>query len=176
MHYQVVARPSVSVGVWDYYPYWAPVRDKSAAIRLASYAAQCGYEAAILQSVTTDMLRNIAHAVVDQQDPHVLPSLRYVPGDRVALASGRHENRVEVECQLLEALDPYAEGPDKAALDEQRLNLETGPGGDVTQRAVWQSQHITLPLRMDVLRSWMNLRRRLLRGQTGGATDGAPEA
>ncbi|MGZ3677660.1 MAG: hypothetical protein ACXWQR_03720 [Ktedonobacterales bacterium] len=75
-------------GAWDYYPYWSPVRDKHAATRLATYAAQSGYEAAILQSVSAEMLQNIARNVVEQQDTRHLPQSRYLPGARVATASG----------------------------------------------------------------------------------------
>lgn len=173
MHYQVVARPSTPAGRWDYYPYWAPVRDKYAATRLASYAAQTGHEAAILQSVTAEMLQTIAHAMVDRQDTNLLPALRYLPGARVATASGRREHGVEMQLQLTEGLDPYVEGPDKAELDRRRLTLEMGSGGDVLQGSGWQPGHIALPRRMDVLRSWIGLRRRLLQGQIGNAMDGA---
>lgn len=175
MHYQVVARSCVPAGAWDYYPYWAPVRDKDAATRLASYAAQSGYEAAILQSVTAEMLRNIARAVVERQDTHMLPALRYVPGAPLAAASGRREHGVDLEFQPHAWLDPHVDGPDKAELDRRRLHLETGPGGDVIHSAAWNPQHFAIPRRMDVLRSWMSLRRRLLHGQIGGATDGAAD-
>ena len=87
MHYQVVARPHEQDEAWDYYPYWAPVRDREAAIRLANYAAQDGYEAAILQSVTIEMLRKISHGVVDRQDHELLPALRFLPGAAIATAS-----------------------------------------------------------------------------------------
>ena len=60
MHYQVVARSSESTGVWNYYPYWAPVREKDAAERLAGYAAQSGFEAAILQGVTSEILQSMS--------------------------------------------------------------------------------------------------------------------
>jgi len=172
MHYQVVARSSTPLGAWEYYPYWAPVRDKDAATRLATYAAQTGYEAAILQSVTAEMLQHIARGVVDRQDTHLLPALRYLPGARVATASGHREHGVETEYRSYEGLDPYLEGPDKAELDGRRLNIEMGPGGDVIHRAGGQRQHISLPRRMDVLRTWLSLRRRLLGGRIGGPTDG----
>ncbi|MGZ3673855.1 MAG: hypothetical protein ACXVCO_06055, partial [Ktedonobacterales bacterium] len=57
----------------------------------------------------------------------------------------------------------------------RRLDLERGPGGDVTHRAGWQPQQISFPRRMDVLRAWMRLRQRLLQGQIGDAQDGAPD-
>lgn len=173
MHYQVVARTCIPSGPWEYYPYWAPVRDRDAAMRLASYAAKTGYEAAILQSVTVEMLQQIAHGVVERQDTHLLPALRYLPGTRVATASRHREHGVETAFHLSDALDPYGDGPDKAALDGRRLNLEMGPGGDILLCADWQHQPISLPRRMDVLRVWMNLRQRLLGGQLGGPTDGA---
>ncbi|MGH2515826.1 MAG: hypothetical protein ACRDHP_09235 [Ktedonobacterales bacterium] len=174
MYYQVVARSCIPSGAWEYYPYWAPVRDKDAATRLASYAAQTGYEAAILQSVTAEMLQNIARGVVDRQDMHLLPALRYLPGARVATASGHREHGVETEFHLSETLDPYLDGPDKVELDGRRLTLEMGSVGDVMNRAGWQPQHISLPRRMDVLQIWMSLHRRLLRGEIGGLMDGAP--
>lgn len=172
MHYQVVARTCIPSGAWEYYPYWAPVRDKDAATRLACYAAQTGHEAAILQSVTAEMLQLIARGVVDRQDAHLLPALRYLPGARVATASGRREHGVETKLHSSEKLDPYMEGPDKAELDGRRLNLEMGPGGDVVTGTGWQPQHTTLPRQMNVLRTWMTLRRRLLQRQLGGPMDG----
>lgn len=175
MHYQVVARSCVPAGAWDYYPYWAPVRDKGAATRLATYAAQSGYEAAILQSVTVDMLQNIARSVVEQQDTRLLPSARYLPGTRVPTASGWREQNLSAEVQPLEGGHPHLEQPNKTVLDARRLNLEHGPGGDVTLRSGWQHQQIAFPRRMDVLRAWMQLRERLLQGQVGNALDGAVE-
>ena len=175
MHYQVVARTCIPSGEWDYYPYWAPVRDKDAAMRLASYAAQTGHEAAILQSVTAEMLQHIARGVVERQDSHMLPALRYLPGARVATAFGHREHGVETELHVSDWIDPYVEGPDKAELDGRRLNLEMGPGGDAVSCAGWQQQSISLPRRMDVLRTWMGLRRRLLQGQLGGPMDGASD-
>lgn len=175
MHYQVVARSSIASIAsekWEYYPYWSPVREKSAAERLASYAAQSGYEAAILHSVTAEMLMNIARAVVERQDVRLLPSLRYLPGARMATATGRSEYGVETEFSLSDGLDPYLEGPDKSELDSRRLSLELGQGGDVIADSGWRSQGITLPCRMDLLRSWLSLRRRLMQGEIGGPTDG----
>lgn len=163
------------MGAWEYYPYWAPVRDKDAATRLATYAAQTGYEAAILQSVTAEMLQIIARGVVERQDAHLLPALRYLPGARVATASGHREHGVETGFHVNEGLDPYLEGPDKAEFDSRRLNIEMGPGGDVIHRAGGRHQHISLPRRMDVLQTWLSLRRRLLSGQAGGPKDGAED-
>lgn len=172
MHYQVVARPCKPAAAWDYYPYWAPLRDKDAATRLATYAAQTGCEAAILQSVTAEMLQHIARGVVDRQDTQLLPALRYLPGAQVATASGRRKHSVETVFQTSEGLDPYREGPAKLELDGRRLNIEMGRGGDVTQQSGWR-QHIAIPCRMDLLHNWMDLRRRLLQGQLGGSLDGA---
>lgn len=172
MHYQVVARPRAPEGAWEYYPYWAPVRDRNAATRLANYAAQAGYEAAILQSVTAEMLWRIAHGVVGQQDARLLPALRYLPGEVVATASRYQVRSVETGFQIFEGLDPYVDSPDKADLDRRRLAIELGTGGDVTQQAGWKP-YISIPCRMDLLRSWMGLRRRLLRGLLGGSLDGA---
>lgn len=173
MHYQVVAKPLTPEGAWEYYPYWAPVRDKDAARRLASYAAQSGCEAAVLQSVTAEMLQHIARGVVDRQDAQLLPALRYRPGARVATASSHRTHSVEAGFQISEELDPYVDSPDKAELDRQRLDIEMGRGGDATQQPGWRS-YISIPCRMDLLRSWMGLRRRLLQGQVGGSLDGAP--
>ncbi len=175
MHYQVVARSCAPTGAWDYYPYWAPVRDKDAATRLATYAAQSGYEAAILQSVTADMLQDIGRSVVDRQDARLLPQLRYLPGTRVAAASGWREQSVDTEVHRLEAGNLHIDGPNKAVLDARRLHVEQGPGGDVTLRPGWQQQQISFPLRMDVLRTWMHLRQRLLQGQVGTVLDGGPD-
>jgi len=163
------------VGEWEYYPYWAPVRDKAAATRLASYAAQSGYEAAILQSVTAEMLQHIARGVVDRQDLQLLPALRYLPGAAVttALRQGKHSVEIGFEAPEGLGLDPYTDGPDKLEWDGRRLNIEMGSGGDVTQQPGWR-QHISIPCRMDLLRSWIGLRRRLLQGQLGGPQDGAP--
>lgn len=172
MHYQVVARPHEQGEAWDYYPYWAPVRDREAAIRLANYAAQDGYEAAILQSVTIEMLRKISHGVVDRQDHELLPALRFLPGAAIATAFGHRTHSVHAEFQFSEGFDPYVDDSVKAELDERRLTMEMGLGGDVTLQAEWR-QRMTLPFRMDLLRSWLSLRQRLLQGQVGGALDGA---
>jgi hypothetical protein len=180
MHYQVVARLHMPAGAWEYYPYWSPVRDKHAATRLATYAAQSGYEVAILQSVTADMLQHIARNVVEQQDTRLLPPSRYLPGARIATASGWREQGVNMEVQRLEGgrrdvEELNLEGPNKVVLDALRLGLEEGPGGDVTLRAGWQPQQISFPRRMDVLRAWMRLRRQLLQGQIGNVLGGALE-
>ena len=175
MYYQVVAISSKSSAEWEYYPYWAPLREKSAAQRLASYAAQCGYEAAILQSVTPEMLMTLARAVVERQDTRLLPSLRYLAGTLMATANNRREHSVETAFYDTEELDLYVEGSDKLALDARRLKLEIGQGGDVVASDDWRHQRITLPLRMDVLRSWLNLRQRLLDSQIGGLLDGASD-
>lgn len=172
MHYQVVARPYEQDQDWDYYPYWAPVRDREAAIRLANYAAQDGYEAAILQSVTVEMLRTISLGVIDRQDTELLPALRFLPGAAIATAFGHRAHGVHAEFQVPEGFDPYADGAIKAELDERRLTIEMGLGGDVTLQAEWR-QGITLPYRMDLLRNWLGLRQRLLQGQLGGPLDGA---
>ncbi len=173
MHYQVVARTCTPSGEWDYYPYWAPVREKDAARRLASHAAQTGHEAAILHSVTAEMLWQIARGVVDRQDTHLLPALRFLPDQPVTAAPGRPEHGVRLEFYQSAALDAYRNDPDSAGLDGCRLRIELGPGGDVIQRPEWRPQHISLPRRMDVLRYWLDLRQRLLHGQIGGPTDGA---
>lgn len=171
MHYQVVARPLRPDGAWEYYPYWTPVRDRDAATRLANYAAQAGYEAAILQSVTVEMLQHIAHGVVGLQDAQLLPALRYLPGASLATASRHRAHSLGREIQTFEGLDPYVDGPDKAELDRRRLTIELGPGGDVTQQTGWR-QLISIPCRMDLLRSWMSMRQRLLGGLIGGPRDG----
>lgn len=180
MHYQVVVRSYIPAGAWEYYPYWSPVRDKHAARRLATYAAQSGYEAAILQSVSADMLQNIARNVVEHQDTRLLPQSRYLPGARVATASSWREQSANTDIQRLERGNRdfdglNLEGPNKAVLDVRRLDLERGPGGDVTLRAGWQPQQISFPHRMDVLRAWMRLRQQLVQGQVGDAQDGAPD-
>lgn len=170
MHYQVVTRPCTSAGAWDYYPYWSPVRDRDAATRLAAFAAQSGNEAAILQSVTAEMLRQIARGVVDRQDADLLPAIRYLPAAQVAAAWGHQQHGVGTDAQHA-WLAPYEAGPNKIQLDGRRLNIEMGSGGDVTQRPDWRS-HLSIPCRMDLLRSWMSMRRRLLGGLIGGPRDG----
>lgn len=175
MHYQVVARSCAPSGTWDYYPYWAPVRDKDAATRLATYAAQTGYEAAILQGVTADKLQSIARSVVEHQDTQLVPQLRYLPSASVATAFAWRRQNVDTEVHGLEEENRYLAEPNKAVLDARRLSLEHGPGGDVTLRSGWQPQQISFPRQMDVLRAWMHLRRRLLQGQVGDALDGAPD-
>lgn len=175
MHYQVVAKPCVPSARWEYYPYWAPVRDKAAAERLATYAAQSGYEAAILQSVTAEMLEQIALRIVERQDTDLLPALRYMPSTRVAATAGRQEHTVETALHPADTLDPYAEGPDKGQLDARRLAIEMGPGGDVTAGDVGLVRRLSFPQRMDVLSSWLDLRKRAVAGEMGGAMDGTPD-
>jgi hypothetical protein len=174
MHYQVVAKSDETSGAWDYYPYWAPVREKSAAERLASYAAQSGYEAAILQSVTPQMLEYVAIRVVERQDTGLLPSLRYLPGAPAARAngSGRQKRAVETSFRPSPVLDPYAEGADKAELDARRLDAELGPGGDILQQRATARRHPTLPLRMDIISAWLRLREKVIIGTVGGESDG----
>ena len=173
MHYQVVTRLCTSAGAWDYYPYWSPVRDKAAATLLAAYAAQSGREAAILQSVTAEMLQQIARGVVDRQDADLLPAIRYLPAAWAATATGHQKHGVGGTDAQHEWLAPYEAGPNKIQLDGRRLNIEMGPGGDVTQLPEWRP-HISIPCRMDLLHSWMSMRRRLLRGLIGGPQDGEP--
>lgn len=173
MHYQVVAKPRVSPEQWEYYPHWSPCQDKAAAERLAYYAAQSGYEAAILHSVAVEMLELIARKVVERQDSTLLPALRYLPGTKVATASGRNEYEVNTSFRLSPSLDPYAEGPERAELDRLRFALEVGPGGDVTVGETWRFQHVSFPTRIDVLSAWVRLRGRVEGGLAGGSRDGA---
>jgi hypothetical protein len=170
MQYQVVARPCIPAGTWDYYPYWAPMRDKAAATRLATYAARTGCEAVILQSVTVEMLQHIACGVVERQDAQLLPAIRYLPAVQVAAAQGQPQHRASAASQR-EWLEPFEAGSHTIQLDGRRLNIEMGPGGDVTQRPEWRS-HISIPCRTDLLHRWMSMRRRLLRGLIGGPLDG----
>ncbi|HEY7975383.1 MAG TPA: hypothetical protein VID72_08585 [Ktedonobacterales bacterium] len=172
MHYQVVAKSSGASAGWEYYPYWSPLREKESAERLASYAAQCGYEAAIIQSVTPEMLLRLAHGVVERQDTRLLPALRYLPGSRVATTTSHREYHVETAFRPLEGLNPYVDGSDKSEWDARRLKLEMGPGGDVVARDDWRPQPISLPMRMGVLHAWLSLRQRLLQEQVGGPLDG----
>lgn len=175
MHYQVVARSVASSGNWEYYPYWAPVREKGAAERLAGYAAQSGYEAAILQSVRLEMLENLASRVVERQETELLPSLRYLPGGSPAgRASGKRKRAVEMTFRPSPALDPYVEGTDKAELDVRRLNAELGAGGDILAQGSVRP-YLSLPLRMDIISAWLHLRERVMSGTVGGASDGAAE-
>lgn len=170
MQYQVVARSRLpSTGGWDYFPYLAPCRDKSTAERLARYAAQSGYEAAILQSVTMEMLAHIARAIVEQQDEFLLPKLRYMPEavEETTVTQGQYTS--ESGPHILSPLEPYVEGPDKAVLDARRSVMERGPGGDVLGT---QPDSLSFPLRMDVLGAWLRLRERVLTGQIGGNADG----
>lgn len=147
---------------------------------MATYAAQMGYEAAILQNVAADVLQNIAREVVEQQDTHLLPQLRYLPGASVSTASPWRGHGLDIVDQRLEGENrsfagPSLAGPNKVVLDERRLSLELGSGGDVTLRAGWRPQQVSFPRRMDVLRVWMRLRRQHLHGQLGNAMDGAPD-
>ena len=64
MYYQVVARALTPPAGWEYYPYWAPGNDLEAAERLAHYAAQSGYEAAILQAEQMEKLEEVARGVI----------------------------------------------------------------------------------------------------------------
>lgn len=174
MHYQVMARSSESSGSWEYYPYWAPIREKSAAERLATYAAQSGCEAAILQSVTIEMLENLASRVAERQEVDLLPSLRYLPGSPTAQASHRRQCTVEMPFVPSPVLDPYIESIDKAELDVCRLNMELGPGGDILTRNTVQPGS-RLPLRMDILSVWLRLREKVISGKLGSQSDGATE-
>jgi hypothetical protein len=179
VHYQVVAKRfrfrdgSTATG-WEYYPYWAPGRDRKAAERLAGYAAQCGHEAAILENHTVESLELLARKIVDLHDDQLVPALRYVPGTRVALAGGRGEHSVDVRFAVSPALDPYAEGPNKSELDRRRLELELGPGGDVLAGSHGRHRPLALPRRMDELSAWVRLYQRAVLRQVGGSTDGAP--
>jgi hypothetical protein len=172
MHYQVVAKSGEPSGSWEYYPYWAPVREKAAAERLASYAAQSGCEAAILQSVTLQMLEEVACRVVERQETDLLPSLRYLPGSPVGRTSSRRQRTVETRFRPSPVLDPYAEGIDKAELDVRRLNAELGAGGDVLRESGAIRRNPSLPLRMDIISAWLRLRERVLTGAVGGDGDG----
>lgn len=175
MHYQVVAKSGETAGRWEYYPYWAPVQEKNAAERLASYAAQSGCEAAILQSVTLQMLAEISCRVVERQETDMLPSLRYSPGTPAGRASGRPGRAVETSFHPSPALDPYAEGVEKAELDARRLDTELGPGGDVLQQRTPSKRNQSLPLRMDIISAWLRLRERLIAGMVGGLSDGSAD-
>lgn len=172
MHYQVVAKSGEPAGAWDYYPYWAPVREKGAAERLASYAAQSGYEAAILQSVTPQMLEYVAVRVVERQDTDLLPSLRYLPGTPAVRTNGRQQRAVETAFRPSPVLDPYANGADKAELDARRLDAELGPGGDILREGIAMRRRPSLPLRMDIISAWLRLREKVITGAVGGDNDG----
>jgi hypothetical protein len=171
MYYQVVARSGERSVRWEYYPYWAPVRERDAAERLAGYAAQSGYEAAILQGMTLKVLKDLAYRVVEQQETEHLPSLRYLPGSRVEQANGRKKRAVETLFRSSSKPDLYAEDNGKAELDERRLKAELGPGGDILARGTIQP-HAPLPLRMDVVSAWLRLRERVVCGKVGGIYDG----
>lgn len=173
MQYQVVARRCLpTAGRWDYYPYLAPGRDKAAAERLARYAAQNGYEAAVLQSVTMEMVVNMARAAVERQDEHVLPALRYKPGTKVGTAGQRSQHEVELRLSAPVALDLDGGELDTVELDARRSVIELGPGGDVEMGGRRRGQALSFPLRMDVVRAWLRIRERVVVGQVGGPTDG----
>ena len=121
VHYQVVARPATAGAVWDYYPYWAPSRDRDDTERLAYFAAQTGYEAVILECVTAERLESVARAVVERQETSFLPALRYLPATGMLLEKGRAEHEVVTTWQPEPTLDPYAEGADKGEADARRL-------------------------------------------------------
>jgi hypothetical protein len=176
MHYQIVAKVPEAQARWDYYPYWAPVRDKDAAERLARYAAQTGHEAAILRAVTVEMLGVIAHAVVGQQDTHVLPAVRYLPSMTIANGGARREYDVEVVFSPSSTIDPYGEGPDKAELDTRRLRHEQGSGGDIIASGAYHPERFSIPVRMDILSAWVRLYQRATQGAVGGHNDGADDA
>jgi hypothetical protein len=177
MHYQVVARP-VAAGAdlaptsWEYYPYWAPGLDRGAAERLAVYAAQNGREAAILQGSSVEILATIARQIVMRQETQQVPALRYVPGARVARSDGWAEHEVETVLCLSPDLDPYDEGPGRLELDQRRLELEFGGGGDVTRGGRRRFELVRLPQRMDVLSAWLRLRASVECARLGGIADG----
>lgn len=175
MHYQVVANRQASPEQWEYYPYWAPVRDKATAERLAHYAAHMGYEAAILHSVSVEMLEQIARKVIEQHDSHLLPALRYLPETAVASAGGRREHDVETLFHTPPRREPPHTMLLATDLERRRHALEMGPGGDVTIGGSWRPQDVSFPLRMDVLSAWLRLRARVEEGVTGGPEDGADD-
>ncbi len=172
MRYQVVARSGDHSSIWEYYPYWAPVREKDAAERLAGYAAQSGYEAAILQAVTPEALKSLAYRVVERHETELLPALRYLPESAAGRASGRQNRAAHQTFRPIPALDPSLEGYDTAELDRRRLRAELGPGGDVLACGTRQPD-ASLPMRMDVISTWLRLRERVLSGALGGGSDGA---
>jgi hypothetical protein len=172
MHYQVVARRRTAGAGWEYYPYWSPVHDGEAAERLAHYAVRGGYEAAIVQGATIELLEQLARRVVECQDSQALPALRYLPGARTAYASGRQEYLVETALTPSLALNPYTGGPERAELDRRRLSLEMGPGGDITRAAEWRPQPVSLSVPIGVLRVWIRLHNTVQGGEIGGAHDG----
>jgi hypothetical protein len=178
VYFQVVAKRVVTKDRpvprhWEYYPYWAPGRDSGAAERLAQFAAQSGYEAAILQSASVEMLEASARKIVERQDVESMPAIRYLPGERVARADARPEHKVETAFYPSPALDPYDEGPDKSELDRRRLELELSAGGDVTTGWLGHTYLVALPGRMEILSAWLRLRERVERGELGGNADGA---
>lgn len=176
MQYQVVARTCLPhVGKWDYFPYLVPSRDKAAAERLARYAAQNGCEAAVLQSVTIEMVVCIARALVERQDESLLPTLRYKPGVRQGEAELRLGPALDLRFSVSISPDPYFGGPDKAALDARRLFMEMGPGGDVDAGGSRRGQRLSFPQRLDVVGTWLRLRERVVLGQMGGPGDGADD-
>src|SRR5260221_8294353 len=172
VHYQVVARPDTADACWDYYPYWAPTRDREDAERLAYFAAQTGHEAVILECVTVERLEAAARAVVERQDTSFLPALRYLPAAERWLASERPQREVTAPGRPEPTMEHYADGVCEAEADERRLTLERGPGGDVTRETPARGQRLSFPQRMDVVSAWLRLRARALRGEVGGAGDG----
>ncbi len=175
MYYQVVAKELASPADWEYYPYWAPGNDLKAAERLAHYAAQSGYEAAILQAEQIGLLEELARGVIDRHELGSLPTLRYQPGTKISHGNGRQEHEVQKVFRLAIPPTPYEEGQDKSKLDQRRQDMEHGPGGDVIMKAEERIKQFSLPIQMDVVSAWLRLRERTELGSVGGATDGTPE-
>lgn len=180
MHYQVVAKALNKPGGWEYYPYWAPGSDKRSAERLARYAAQSGYESAILQCYSLNLLETVGRQVVEQQDTQVLPAQRYRP--KTEPAGGTSRSRAETEHalpaapQVIPEVEICGEETNTQTLDLWRLDLEAGAGGDVTLSGNWHAQQFALPQRMDVLSAWVGLSQRVARGEVGGSEDGEETA
>ncbi len=173
MHYQVLARPYTPDGIWAYYPYWAPGRDANAAERLAQYAAQNGYEAAVVHSVTQEMLEAITRRVVERQDEQMLPNMRYLPTDDTrAVVAQRRLDQVTALLTISTPLHSDRGTYCASELDRRRLELELGAGGDVTKTSSWRPHRTALPRRMDVLARWLSMRARLEKGLVGGPADG----
>lgn len=172
MHYQVVARSCVSSGTWSYYPCWAPGRDESTAERLALHASQHGYEAAIIHSVTLEMLEAIASRVVERQDTQLLPATRFLPRPDGSGTSELHVSGMEATLLTFGVTDAQTGEHARSALDKRRLELELGSGGDVTKAGSWRPGRPMLPHRMDVISAWLGMRARMLQGRVGGPADG----